>query len=338
MAKVLVTGGGGYIGSVLVGQLLDSGHDVIVLDWFVFGRERLNAYRGNPHLTLITQDVRLVRPDTLKDVDVVCDLAALSNDPAGDLDADLTRQINFRARARLGQIAKAMGVKRYILASSCSVYGANGDVVATEETPVNPITTYAECNVLAEEALFALSDDDFAVTAFRNSTAFGLSPRMRFDLVINIMTLNGWRDREIIIHGDGQQHRPFIHIADISRAFVRAIAADREAVAGQVFNLGVDNLKISDLAQTVARTLPLKVDITFHPDNADARDYTVSFDKMRERLGFVPKVQISDGILEVYFAILTSRTADTPDTRTVDLYRKIIASGTDLHIASSLTG
>ncbi len=327
MAKVLVTGGGGYIGTILTGQLLDAGHEVIVLDWFVFGSDRLDAYRGNPGLSLINQDVRYISPDMLKGVDVICDLAALSNDPAGDLDPDLTRQINFSARARLGLMAKAMGVKRYILASSCSVYGANGDVAATEDSPVNPITTYAECNVLAEEALLALSDDNFAVTCLRNATAFGLSPRMRFDLVINIMTMNAVKERKIIIHGDGEQHRPFIHIADISRAFMHSISASHDVIAGQIFNLGVDNMKISDLARILARTLPVDVDISFQPNDADARDYTVSFDKMRSRLGLEPQVQITDGILEVYFAIMSGRTADTPDTRTVELYRKTIAEG-----------
>jgi len=335
MPTILVTGGGGYIGTVLVGQLLEAGHEVRVLDWFVFGRHRLDAYRGHERLTLTDQDVRTVKAETLNGVDVVCDLAALSNDPAGELDQELTRQINYRARARLGRIAKAMGVRRYILASSCSVYGANGDVVAHEDSPVNPITTYAECNVLAEAALFALSDADFAVTAFRNATAFGLSARMRFDLVINIMTMNACKNNEIIINGDGEQHRPFIHIADISRAFVRAIAAERHIIAGQVFNLGIDNMKISDLARMVAATLPFRTDVAFEPDNADARDYTVSFDKMRNRLGFEPQVRISDGILEVYFAILANRTAATPDTRTVDRYREIIHSGMDRRIAAT---
>ncbi len=330
----MVTGGGGYIGSILTAQLLEKGHEVIVLDWFVFGQHRLSAYKNNPHLTLLAQDVRTVKPASLKGIDIICDLAALSNDPAGDLDRKLTKQINFEARARLGRIAKAMGVKRYMLASSCSVYGANGDLAATEESEINPLTTYAECNALAEEALFALNDDDFCVTAFRNSTAFGLSPRMRFDLVVNIMTLNALKDQTITIHGDGQQHRPLIHIADISRAFIKALESEKSVVSGQVFNLGVTNVKISDLADTIAKTLPMDIGIEYVPNNSDARDYTVSFDKMRNRLRLDPKMQIKDGINEVFHAALTGETTNSSDTRTVERYREVIENGNNLSIGS----
>jgi len=320
----MVTGGGGYIGSILTGQLLEAGHEVVVLDWFIFGTHRLNAYKNNPHLTLLNQDVRTIKPAALKGVEMICDLAALSNDPAGDLDVDLTKQVNFQARARLGRMAKAMGVKRYMLASSCSVYGANGDLIATEESQINPLTTYAECNALSERALFELSDENFAVTAFRNSTAFGLSPRMRFDLVVNIMTLNAFKDQEITIHGDGLQHRPLIHIADISRAFVKAIDSSTQVVEGQIFNLGVTNVNIADLAQTVADTLPMDIEIKYQPNNNDARDYTVSFEKMRNRLGLIPQMQIKDGITEVFHAALRGETEQTLDTNTLARYRQVL--------------
>ncbi len=326
----MVTGGGGYIGSILTGQLLETGHEVVVLDWFVFGTKHLNQYKNNPKLTLLNQDVRTIKPAQIKGIDIICDLAALSNDPAGDLDANLTKQINFEARARLGRIAKAMGVKRYMLASSCSVYGANGDMAATEDSPINPLTTYAECNALAEQALFELSDSDFSVTAFRNSTAFGLSSRMRFDLVVNIMTLNAFKDQEIIIHGDGQQHRPLIHIADISRAFVKAIDSETYIVEGQIFNLGVNNVKIADLATTVAQALPMDIDIIYHPNNSDARDYTVSFEKMRNRLGLIPQMQIEDGITEVFHAVLKGETSMTPDTITLNRYKEVMAEGEEI--------
>jgi nucleoside-diphosphate-sugar epimerase len=261
---------------------------------------------------------------------MICDLAALSNDPAGDLDANLTKQINFEARARLGRIAKAMGVKRYMLASSCSVYGANGDQAATEESQINPLTTYAECNALAEQALFELNDNDFCVTAFRNSTAFGLSPRMRFDLVVNIMTLNAFNSQEITIHGDGLQHRPLIHIADISAAFVKAIASEKYVVAGQIFNLGVDNVTIADLADRVAKTLPMDIDIKYEPNNNDARDYTVSFNKMRNRLGLIPKMQIENGISEIFHAALKGETKLSPDTITLNRYRELLGGDEEI--------
>ncbi len=330
MANVLVTGGGGYIGNILTGQLLNAGYKVTILDWFAFGKHLLGSLRSHPGLSILNQDIRTASPDMISGFDVICDLAALSNDPCGDLEPELTRQINYHARARLGRMAKAVGVRRYLLASSCSVYGVNGDEAATEESRVSPITTYAECNVMSEEALFAMSDSSFSVTSLRNSTAFGLSPRMRFDLVINIMTLNALRDQKILIHGDGQQHRPFIHIADISRAFIKAMQAPVEAVEGQIFNLGCDNMKISDLADIVSGTLPFDIDVSYVPDNADKRDYTVSFDKVRDRLGFEPEISIRDGVMEIYFAILTGRTIDTPETRTVERYKEMIASGAQL--------
>ncbi len=324
MTHVLVTGGNGYIGCLLVDQLLDAGHEVSVVDWMVFGEHPLRVHKGNPKFRLIRQDVRKIAPRILSGVDVICDLAALSNDPSGDLDEELTREINFHARARLGRIAKAVGVKRYILASSCSVYGVNGGEVADETSPLSPQTAYAECNQKSEQALFALSDRDFSVTAFRNATVFGLSRRMRFDLVVNIMTLAAVRDGRLEIHGDGRQHRPFVHVQDVGRAFRAAIEAPVKTVEGQVFNLGIGNFTIGDIAAKVAQTLPMPVDVSYAPSSADNRDYTVSFDKIREVLGFEPEVRVEEGITEVFIALQTNRTFPSFETKTLDVYSALI--------------
>lgn len=324
MGHILVTGGNGYAGSVLVDRLLAAGHEVTAVDWMVFGENPLAPHRDNPRFRLLRHDVRSLPPRALEGVDAICDLAALSNDPAGELDAELTRDINLHARARLGRMAKAMGVGRYVLASSCSVYGVNAGAVATEDSPTNPQTVYAGCNRDAEEALLALSDDAFAVTTLRNGTMFGLSRRMRFDLVINVMTLNAFKEGKLYINGDGRQHRPFIHVGDVARAFTHVLESPAEKVRGRIYNLGIDNLTIAELARLVRETLPVPVDIEFRPSDADNRDYTVSFDKMRKELGFVPEVRVGEGIMEVFIALVTGRTTDSFETRTLDVYSALI--------------
>jgi len=221
-------------------------------------------------------------------------------------------------------MGKAMGVTRYILASSCSVYGVNAGAVATEDSPTNPQTVYAECNRDAEQALLALSAPDFAVTALRNATMFGLSRRMRFDLVINAMTLDAFKGGTLHINGDGRQHRPFIHVRDVARAFTHVLTSPAESVQGQIYNLGVDNLTIAELARRVHDTLPVPIDVRFRPGDADARDYTVSFDKIRNALGFVPEVKVNEGIMEVFIALVTGRTMDSFETRTLDVYSALI--------------
>jgi len=320
----LVTGGNGYIGNILVDQLLKDEHEVTVVDWMVFGEHPLAGHRGNPKFRLVRQDIRSLPPRVLSDVDVVCDLAALSNDPSGELDVTLTREINYEARARLARIAKAVGVKRYLLASSCSVYGVNGGEVADETSDVRPQTVYAECNVLSEKALLALSDKDFAVTAFRNATVFGLSRRMRFDLVINIMTLAACKNGRLEIHGDGKQHRPFVHAQDVAAGFCAAIRAPVEKIEGEIFNLGVGNYTVGEIAAMVKETLPIAIEIDYAPSSADNRDYTVSFDKVKKVLGFEPKVTVREGIIEVFIALQTGRTHDSFETRTLDVYSALI--------------
>jgi len=334
VAHVLVTGGAGYAGSALVDRLLADDHKVTVVDWMVFGEHPLQTHKENPNFTLLRHDVRSLPPRALDGVDVICDLAALSNDPAGELDTELTRDINFHARARLGRIAKALGVKRYILASSCSVYGVNAGAIADENSPTVPQTVYAECNQEAEDALLALSDKNFAVTCFRNGTMFGLSRRMRFDLVINVMTLNAFKNGKLFVHGDGKQHRPFIHLRDVARAFAHVIDSPVEKVEGRIFNLGVDNMTIADLAENVKTVLPLPVELEFVPASADNRDYTVSFDAMHNDLGFMPETQISEGIMEVFIALRTGRTTDSFETRTLDVYSALIMTE-QLHLYSA---
>jgi nucleoside-diphosphate-sugar epimerase len=326
-AHVLVTGGNGYIGNALVETLLDSGHRVTVVDWMVYGPSPLAPFMNDARFRLVAADVRHLDPDLLSGVDVICDLAALSNDPSGDLDKDITRSINFQARRRLGLLAKAYGVKRYLLASSCSVYGAGHSADCTEESTVNPLTEYALCNRLSEEALFQLNDADFAVTAFRNATVFGLSRRMRFDLAVNIMTYNATTKGELVVNGDGRQNRPFIHLRDVARAMAMAIEAPREKVAGEIFNLCYGNVTIKELADDIQRTLPIPVKVTYSPADMDNRDYRVDATKAERVLGFKPRMSIADGILEVYQAVTDGRTELSFETKTLDVYKRLVDQG-----------
>lgn len=321
---ILVAGGAGYIGSVLVRQLLQEGHKVHVLDRFFFGKKSLIDLEHESNLTITKKDIRDVNADDLKGVDCVCDLAALSNDPSGEIDPSLTYDINHKGRINLATQAKKSGVNQYILASSCSVYGAGQNDKLSEESAVNPLTAYAKSNEKAEHDLLDMSDDNFCVTALRNATVFGLSPRMRFDLIVNIMTLHAYENSRIIVLGGGQQWRPLVHVSDVARAFIHVINAKPSLVNKEVFNVGLDNYKVKTVAAIVRETLPFKVDIEIAPDDPDKRNYNVSFDKIKSTLGYQAEKTISDGISEIYDALKYGELEKTPETVTVKWYQHIL--------------
>ena len=204
--KVLVTGGGGYIGSILLRTLLEQGYYVTCLDRLFFGIAPIKDIADEIHL--IKADIRWFQPDILKDIDAVCDLASLSNDPSGELDPKKTLDINYRGRVRVAKLSKKQGVSRYILASTCSVYGYQNETLTEESTP-NPLTTYARANMLAEKEVLSLSDESFSTTVLRQATVYGVSPRMRFDLAINGMVLGFYKHGQVPIMRDGKQWRPF---------------------------------------------------------------------------------------------------------------------------------
>lgn len=325
MARVLVTGGAGYIGSVLTGALLDAGHDVTVLDRFFFGRETLAALADHPRLRLVQDDIRWCAPAVFDGVEIVLDLAALSNDPAGELDPERTMEINHRGRVRVARLARERGASRYVLASSCSVYGFRDDAVLDEASPPGPLTTYARANLLAEQETLPLAGPGFAVTVLRQATVYGLSPRMRFDLAINGMVLGLYRTGRIPVLRDGRQWRPFVHVRDAVQAFLRVAAAPPALVSGQIFNIGSDdqNLQVLALAELVARAAGREVRIEWY-GQPDHRSYRVSFRKCREVLGFVPRWTPAGGAREVMDALEAGRVADGPRTRTVAWYRALL--------------
>jgi len=322
--KVLVTGGGGYIGSILVQMLLEKGYKVKCLDRFFFGMETLSDVLGDPNLEIVKDDIRWFDPNILRDVDAVMDLAALSNDPAGELDPRKTMEINYKGRVRVATLSKKYQVERYILASSCSVYGFQ-DGVVDERSPINPLTTYAKANALAEEETLPLADDSFSVTVLRQATVYGLSPRMRFDLAINGMVLGFYKHGKIPIMRDGTQWRPFVHIRDTAGAFIKVLESERDLVNKEVFNVGSNeqNYQIKPLAELIAEAIGLPFNFEWYgsPDN---RSYRVDFSKIRDVLGFKPKYTPKEGAREIYDALVEGRVEDSIKTRTVDWYKFLI--------------
>jgi nucleoside-diphosphate-sugar epimerase len=322
--KVLVTGGAGYIGSMLIPALLNAGYSVRCLDRLFFGRESLNQVISNPSFELVKDDVRWFDPSILRDVDAVVDLAALSNDPSGELDPSKTLDINYLGRVRVAKLSKEYGVKRYIVASSCSVYGFQEGIL-NETSTVNPLTTYAKANIMAERDTLPLSDAKFASTALRFATVYGLSARMRFDLAINGIVLGLHKTGKIPVMRDGTQWRPFIHVRDVANAFIAVIQAPAEKVGGQVFNVGSEqqNYQIHPLAELIGKSIgaPFQIEWYGSPDN---RSYRVSFDKIKSTLQFTPRCTIGEGAVEVYNALKEGGVSDTLKTKTVDWYKHLL--------------
>jgi len=278
---------------------------------------------------LVESDIRTIALDTFRGVDSVVNLAGISNDPAADLSPELTRSINFDGCVRVARLAKEAGVSRFIEMSSCSVYGA-AEGVCTEEFSTNPLSLYAQMKVDVEEETMSLADGDFALTALRNSTAFGLSDRMRFDLVVNIMTLCGVRDRVIKIFGDGLQRRPLIHTADVAETCLQLIEEDPQKLSGEVYNLGAMSLNMKEVAQKVCKGVKAKlgetVEVVQIPEEADARDYEVSFDKFERTFEFRPSRTIEWAVDEIVEALQGGTLVPDRTCYTVSFYKSLIES------------
>lgn len=283
--KVLVTGTDGYIGAVLGPTLLDRGHQVVGVDGGFYRDGWLfNDQKSRP-LTL-SRDIRHLTTADVTGFDAVVHLAELSNDPLGDLDERITYDINHRGSVRLAQTCKAAGVRRFVYASSCSVYGAAEDGgERTEESAPNPQTAYAKCKVLVERDVGALADERFAPTFLRNATAFGASPRMRFDIVLNNLAGLAWTTRQIKMTSDGTPWRPLVHVNDICQAVALALEAPVGQVHNQIFNVGDDaqNYRIREIAEIVGRIFDGST-VTMGKPGGDNRSYRTSFAKIRRHL------------------------------------------------------
>ena len=305
--RVLLTGSEGYIGTVLGPYLTDRGHDVVGIDtgfhrvgWLYNGVESSPAW--------INRDIRRVSVDDLRGFDALVHLAELSNDPVGQLNPQITFEINHLGSVRLAQLCREAGVQRFVYMSSCSVYGSAGDDYSTETSPVQPLTAYAQCKVLVERDLGGMAGDAFSPTFLRNATAFGASPRMRFDLVVNDLAGHAWTERVIRMQSDGTPWRPFVHILDISQAIALVLEAPRERVHNQILNVGDDaqNYQVREIAQIIASTIP-GCRLEFGDSTGDQRNYRANFGKIRQVLPeFRCRIDVERGarqLLDVFKAV-----------------------------------
>ncbi len=304
MKRVLVAGAGGYLGIPLCGELVKRGWHVIALDRYFFGREKLGDLLNSPHIELAVRDIRAIGPQHLEGVAAIIDLAGLSNDLSAEIDPSLTHQINFEGGAALARLAKNTGVRRYVYASSASVYGHGLKTSLAEADECRPQTLYAKGKLHVEQTLLGLAGNGFEPVIFRNATLFGLAPRMRFDLAVNIMTLRAWKERVIYVMGGGEQWRPFVHINDAVRVLIDGLEADAGLVAGEVYNVGDEsmNYQIRQLAHFVLDVIP-NVKVHHIPDDPDRRTYNLSFEKIRDKLGFEARTKVHEGIVEIKQAL-----------------------------------
>ncbi len=312
--QVLVTGGAGYVGSVLVPKLLAANHRVKVLDLYLYGDHVLDAVKDNPGLQQIKGDIRdqALLKKSLAGCDAVIHLACVSNDPSFELNPELGKSINYDAFTPLVQIARDSGVRRFIYASTSSVYGIKEEDNVAEDLPLEPLTDYSKFKALGEEILQRFQSPDFTTVAIRSATVCGYSPRLRLDLTVNILTNHAVNRGTITVFG-GDQKRPNIHIEDITDLYTDLVTRPKEQIAGKIWNAGYENHRVSEIAEMVRQVVgPERVKIVTSPTD-DHRSYHISSEKIRRELGFVARRSLKDAILDLVSAFRAGKIPNSMD-------------------------
>ena len=304
--RILVIGGAGYLGAVLVERLIQEGYQIRILDNLIYGDKALQNHFKNENVEIVNGDIRHLEVITssIKDIGSVIHLAAVVGDPASKIRPEQTIETNYLASQVIASASKLEGIKRFIYASTCSVYGVGSEIL-DENSPLNPVSLYARTKISSEESIMAIADHSFKPTIMRMSTLYGYSPRMRFDLVVNTMTMTAFTDGEIIVFG-GNQWRPLLNLSDAAEAYRRVLEADISIAGGKIYNVGSEeqNYKITDVARHVANGIKeltgSDIPVKIQKDNVDARDYRVSFKKIQNELGFKVKSTISEAAKEIW--------------------------------------
>lgn len=306
--RVLVTGGAGYVGAVLVPKLLANGYQVTVLDSYLYGKEVLNGVRGNPNLHEIAGDLRDAETllASLAGQDAVIHLACISNDPSYELDPALGRSINYDAFLKLVPLAREQGVRRFVYASSSSVYGIKDEAEVTEELPLKPLTDYSKYKALCEEVLLRYRSSRFTTLILRPATVCGYSPRQRLDLIVNIFVNQAFHEKRIRIFG-GTQKRPNLHIEDMTDLYVKALEHPSELINGKIYNAGYENHSIARIAETVREVAGRDAVRIETAPTQDLRSYHISSEKIRRELGFVPRHTIEDAARDLISAFRSGK-------------------------------
>jgi len=335
--RVLVTGNRGYIGTVMVPMLQREGFNVVGLDSDLFDRCTFgdkSISGGIPDIPYVRRDIRDVELCDLREIDAVVHLAALSNDPLGNINPDMTYEINHKASVRLAKLAKKAGVQRYVLSSSCSVYGTSGADIVTEESGLNPITPYGISKMLAEKDIAKLADAKFSPTFLRSATAYGVSPMLRFDVVLNNLVAWAYTKGIVLLKSDGTAWRPIVHVQDISRAFIAVLNSSRALIHNQTFNVGIteENYRVRELSEIVKETVP-NSHVQYASDaEPDKRSYRVDFSKITQMLPkFKPRWNARLGAKQLYDAYkrvgITLEEFEGPRYRRITSLENSLSSG-----------